>query len=97
MLLLQCLARALAKNALKALASAVPFGSILFDIADSAWNEYKERCREGSERQRSAPAEAPDVALCAEVRALVQTPAAVIRPIRRAAARSPVPVPAGAR
>lgn len=63
MFLLRCFGRALARNALKIIADAVPFGSALVDVARDAWSDY---------HQNRQPDELP-----ADIQALAQSTPAV--------------------
>ncbi len=53
-LLLRCLGKALLKNGLKMLASAVPFGPVLFDVAADTWEEYRQARQERGLASNSA-------------------------------------------
>ena len=71
MRLLRRIAKAVVNNGLKALASVVPLGGALYDIAEDAWRRYRE--------PSAKDAASPEALLKAEVEALAQAPAIEVR------------------
>src|SRR5258705_161306 len=67
--LLKCLAKAVAKNAVKFLCNFVPGGGVVYDIAADAWEDYRKDQREDvlrSEVQALAQASAREAQQAAE-------------------------------
>jgi serine/threonine protein kinase len=80
MLLLKCLAQAVLKNAVRALANAVPFGGAVYDIASDTWEQYRQGLRdEGGAAPAPALGQSPAALLLTEVQQLAQAPATAIR------------------
>jgi serine/threonine protein kinase len=75
---LSCLAGAVLKHGLRALAGVVPFGEVVIDVATAAWESYRERRRDGE--PHADPATEPvQATLSAEIVALAQAPGATVQ------------------
>jgi hypothetical protein len=77
MRLLKCVAWSLVRNAGKALASVVPFGEVLCDVARDAWDGYHKK---GADKHHATGQGTPAAAsaLVAEVQALAAAPVAEV-------------------
>jgi eukaryotic-like serine/threonine-protein kinase len=90
---LYCVAQAVVKSGVHALANLVPFGNVLHDIAKEAWEDHRRRRLEDA----VAAARSPEVALAADLEEVAQaSPAAVEQAVAQVvhsvAANQPAPV-----
>src|SRR5260370_10932625 len=75
---LSCLAGAVLKHGLRALAGVLPFGEVVIDVATAAWEAYGKRRREEGSQASPEPAPvAPTVS--AEILALAQASGVAVK------------------
>ena len=80
MLLLKCIAQALAKQGARALASLVPMGEVAYDIAVDTWERYTR-----AKKQEGTPELSARLAAVTEMQALANEPSTLTPAIRDAA------------
>jgi len=50
-MLLQCVGEAVVEKGVRGLASMIPLGEVLYDIAECAWRKYREQCKDTEQRR----------------------------------------------